>query len=68
MDDSEKSDVYYGYPITTEDDKVRFVISNLKNGFSRIQYQHIFGQDVLVFIDAMFSCGDRRRSILKVVC
>ena len=47
MTDHSQRDVYYGYPITVEDDKVRFVISNLRTGFSQITYEHIFGQDVL---------------------
>jgi oxygen-independent coproporphyrinogen III oxidase len=63
MDDEKKSDVYYGYPITTEDDKVRFVISNLKNGFSRVHYQHIFGQDVLEDFWPQMSFLESRKAI-----
>ena len=47
MKDHSKSEVYYGYVLQEEEDKVRYVISNLRSGFSRIDYQNLFGSDVV---------------------
>ncbi len=40
-------DVYYGDTITRTQEQIRYIISNLRTGFSRVDFEEIFGEDCL---------------------
>jgi coproporphyrinogen III oxidase-like Fe-S oxidoreductase len=47
MVDPDHDELYYGSRITDHDDAIRFIMSNLREGFSRIHFHDLFGHDVL---------------------
>ncbi len=47
MVDPDHSELYYGSRITQRDDAIRFIMGNLREGFSRIHFHDLFGYDVL---------------------
>ena len=48
MEDSRDVDFYWGHALQIEDDMVRYLISNLRNGISRMDFQRLFREDPLV--------------------
>ena len=48
MEDRAEVDFYWGHALDLEDDMVRYLISNLRNGISRIEFQRLFREDPLV--------------------
>jgi len=47
MEDSSEVDFYWGHSLGLEDDMVRYLISNLRDGIDRVAFQRIFGEDPL---------------------
>ena len=47
MDDPSHREIYYGSQNTPRDEQVRYIISNLRSGFSRIDFEATFGVDCL---------------------
>ena len=48
MEDRDAVDFYWGHSLELEDDMVRYLISNLRNGISRVEFQRLFREDPLV--------------------
>ena len=47
MEDPEHTEFYYGSTNTPMDEQVRYIISNLRSGISRIEFEAVFGVDCL---------------------
>lgn len=47
MSDPTQVDFYWGHPLELEDDMVRYLISNLREGIDRVAFHRIFGEDPL---------------------
>ena len=47
MDDPNHREIYYGSRNTPRDEQVRYIISNLRSGFSRVDFESTFGVDCL---------------------
>lgn len=47
IEDHGQADFYWGHTIGIEDDMVRYLISNLRNGVDRVAFHRIFGEDPL---------------------
>ena len=47
MENRDALDFYWGHSLDLEDDMTRYLISNLRNGISRIEFQRIFREDPL---------------------
>jgi len=47
MVDPDHLDLYYGSRISVQDDAIRFIMSNLREGFSRVHFHDLFGEDVM---------------------
>ena len=63
MEDRAEVDFYWGHALDLEDDMVRYLISNLRNGISRIEFQRLFREDPLVWF-CVRSCGCRSAVLL----
>ena len=48
IEEPDHKELYYGSVIGLREDQIRFIMSNLREGFSRIHYTNLFGEDVLV--------------------
>ena len=48
MEDRDAVDFYWGHSLELVDDMVRYLISNLRNGISRVEFQRLFREDPLV--------------------
>jgi coproporphyrinogen III oxidase-like Fe-S oxidoreductase len=47
MEAPSQTEFYYGHRTTPLDEQVRYIISNLRTGFSRVDFEAIFGVDCL---------------------
>jgi coproporphyrinogen III oxidase-like Fe-S oxidoreductase len=47
IEDPDKTEFYYGHKNTPLDEQVRYIISNLRTGFSRVAFEGLFGVDCL---------------------
>ena len=63
MEDETHREFYYGHLNTVEDEQVRYVISNLRSGFSRVDFEAVFGVDCVDQFYWQFALLQRRGKI-----